>query len=178
MKFAIRLLVFTIVLGAGLQAQTLNGRFVTSAYGWERQMSNGESTSHLRAYENVQLNFGTQDISFHTYLQGYSDLGDGVEGDPRLRLFNAYLRIKNLADIFDVKIGRQSLFAGVSYGTIEGAQVNARVSDGVEVMAYGGGLTPAGQTVEYQFSDNIKNNWQVGGQLLLYLVENTKIGFS
>ncbi|MGB5074841.1 MAG: hypothetical protein WBQ23_11965 [Bacteroidota bacterium] len=178
MKFAIRLLVLTIVLGAALQAQTLNGRFVTSAYGWERQLSSGESTSHMRAYENVQLNFGTQDISFHTYLQGYSDLGDGVEGDPGLRLFNAYLRIKNIADMFDVKIGRQSLFAGVSYGTIEGAQVKANVSDGVEVMVYGGGLTPAGQTLEYEFADNVKNNWQVGGQVLLYLIENTKIGLS
>ena len=62
MNIAIRLLVFMIVLSAGLQAQMLNGRFVTSAYGWERQMSDGESTSHLRAYENVQLNFGTKDI--------------------------------------------------------------------------------------------------------------------
>ncbi len=178
MNIAIRLLVFTVVLTAGLQAQTLNGRFVTSAYGWERQMSNGESTSHIRAYENVQLNFGTDDISFHTYLQGYTDLGDGVEGDPRLRVFNAYLRIKNIAEIFDVKIGRQALFAGVSYGTIEGAQVKARVSDGIEIMAYGGGLTPPGQTVEYQFTENIEDNWQLGGQVLLYLLEDTKIGLS
>lgn len=48
MNIAIRLLMLTVVLSAGLQAQTLNGRFVTSAYGWERQMSNGESTSHMR----------------------------------------------------------------------------------------------------------------------------------
>ena len=183
MNIAIRLLVLTIVCSVaftvtGLEAQTLNGRFVTSAYGWERQMENGESTSHLRAYENVQLNFGTKDISFHTYLQGYTDLGDGVEGDPGLRVFNAYLRIKNLFDVVDIKIGRQSLFAGVSYGTIEGAQVKARVADGVEVMAYGGGLTPAGQTLEYQFTENLEDNWQLGGQVLLYLVENTKIGLS
>lgn len=126
----------------------------------------------------MQLNFGTDDISFHTYLQGYTDLGDGVEGDPRLRIFNAYLRIKNIAKMFDVRIGRQALFAGVSYGTIEGAQVKARVSDGVEIMAYGGGLTPPGQTVEYQFSENIEDNWQLGGQMLLYLFEDTKIGLS
>ncbi len=178
MNIAIRLLVFMVVLSAGLQAQMLNGRFVTSAYGWERQMSGGESTSHLRAYENVQLNFGTKDISFHTYLQGFTDLGDGVDGDPGLRVFNAYLRIKNIADMFDVKIGRQSLFAGVSYGTIEGAQVNARVADGVEIMAYGGGLTPPGQNLEYEFAGNVENNWQLGGQVLLYLVEDTKIGLS
>jgi hypothetical protein len=177
------LLVFTIVIGIGLtaeglQAQMLNGRFVTSAYGWERQMENGESTSHLRAYENVQLNIGAGDISFHTYLQGYTDLGDGIKGDPGLRVFNAYLRIKNLLDVFDIKLGRQALFAGVSYGTIEGAQVKARVADGVEVMAYGGGLTPPGQTLEYQYTANLEDNWQLGGQVLLYLIKNTKIGLS
>ena len=183
MKIAIRLLVVTIIVSAGcmftdVQAQTLNGRFVTSAYGWERQMANGESTSHLRAYENVQLNFGTEDISFHTYLQGYTDLGDGIDGDPGLRVFNAYLRLKNVFDVLDIKIGRQAVFAGVSYGTIEGAQVKARLADGVEVMAYGGGLTPPGQTLEYQYLGNLEDNWQAGGQVLLYLIENTKIGLS
>lgn len=183
MKIAIRLLLLAIVVGSaltgpGLQAQMINGRFVTSAYGWERQMKDGASTSHLRAYENVQLNIGTGDISFHTYLQGYTDLGDGIEGDPGLRVYNAYLRIKNLFDVFDVKIGRQALFAGVSYGTIEGAQVKAHVADGVEVMAYGGGLTPPGQTVEYMFTENLEDNWQLGGQVLLYLLKDTKIGLS
>ncbi len=178
MKHAIRLLLLTFVLTAGLQAQTLNGRFVTSAYGWERQLNNGESTSHMRAYENVQLNFGNEDISFHTYMQGSTDLGDEVEGDPRFRLFNAYLRVKNIADIADVKVGRQQLFAGVSYGTIDGATVNVRPTDGVEVTAYAGGLSRPGQDIEYYFFDHVENNWQLGGQVLLYLVENTKIGLS
>jgi hypothetical protein len=45
-------------------------------------------------------------------------------------------------------------------------------------MAYGGGLTPPGQTLEYQFTENLDDNWQLGGQVLLYLIENTKIGLS
>ena len=99
MKHAIRLLALTIILSAGLQAQTLNGRFVTSAYGWERQLQNGTSSSQLRAYENVQLNFGTPDISFHTYLQGSTDFENEAANDPQFRLFNAYLRVKNIADM-------------------------------------------------------------------------------
>ncbi|MBR9977674.1 MAG: hypothetical protein KFH87_06250 [Bacteroidetes bacterium] len=178
MNVAIRLLVFTIVFASGLQAQTLNGRFVTSAYGWERQMKDGGSTSHLRAYEHVQLNMGMDNISFHTSLQGFTDLGDGIDGDPGLRVYNAYFRIKNLFDVADVRLGRQALFAGVSYGTIDGAQVRVRPTDGVEVMAYGGGLTPPGQHVDYSFLDQLEDNWQVGGQVLLYLIKNTKIGLS
>jgi len=178
MKHAIGLLVLAFVLSAGLHAQTLNGRFVTSAYGWERQLKSGESTSHMRAYENIQLNFGTADISFHTYMQGSTDLGDEFEGDPHFRLFNAYLRVKNLADMLDVKLGRQPLFAGVSYGTIDGASVRARPTDGVEVMAYAGGLTRPSQDIEYYFLDHVKDNWQIGGQVLLYLIQDTKIGLS
>ena len=178
MKHAIRLLVLTVVLSAGLQAQTLNGRFVTSGYGWERQLKGGESASYMRAYENVQLNFGTGDFSFHTYMQGSTGFGEEVEGDPRYRLFNAYLRVKNIADMADVKIGRQPLFAGVSYGTIDGASVKVRPTDGVEVMAYAGGLTRPWQDMEYYFLDHVENNWQLGGQVLLYRIEDTKIGLS
>ncbi|PLX24744.1 MAG: hypothetical protein C0600_12710 [Ignavibacteria bacterium] len=178
MKHAIRLLALTILLTAGLQAQTLNGRFVTSAYGWERQLQSGESSSQLRAYENVQLNFGTPDISFHTYFQGSTDFSNEAENDPRFRLFNAYLRVKNLADMIDLKIGRQAMFAGVSYGTIDGASIKARPTDGVEVLAYAGGLTRPSQDIEYHFYDHVQDNWQLGGQVLLYLVRNTKIGLS
>ena len=178
MKHAIGLLVLTFVLAAGLQAQTLNGRFVTSAYGWERQLKSGESSSHMRAYENIQLNLGTSDISFHTYMQGSTDLNNEHANDPHFRLFNAYLRVKNLADMVDLKIGRQPLFAGVSYGTIDGASVKARPTDGVEVLAYAGGLTRPSQDIEYYFFDHVENNWQVGGQVLLYLIEDTKIGLS
>jgi hypothetical protein len=178
MKHAIGLLVLMIVFSVGLQAQTLNGRFVTSAYGWERQLHDGASTSHMRAYENVQLNFGTSDISFHTYMQGSTDLGDEMKEDPAFRLFNAYLRVKNIADMIDVKVGRQALFSGVSYGTIDGASMKVRATDGVEVSAYAGGLTRPGQDIEYSFFDHVEDNWQLGGQVLLYLIKDTKIGLS
>lgn len=178
MKYAIRLLILTIALSGCLHAQMINGRFVTSAYGWERQLQNGESSSHLRAYENITLNLGTADISFHTYLQGSTDLSTEATDDPELRLFNAYLRVNNLADMIDLKIGRQPLFAGVSYGTIDGASVKVRPTDGVELMTYAGGLTRPTQDLDYYFLDHVENNWQIGGQVLLYLIPDTKIGLS
>ncbi len=176
MKHVYSLLVLTIVVAGSLQAQTINGRLVTSAYGWERQDINGTATSQLRAYENIQLNVGTSDVSFHTYLQGSTDFSNEMQDDPALRLFNAYLRVKNVFDMVDVKVGRQPVFAGVSYGTIDGASLNLRPTDGVEIVAYGGGLAPAAQKPD--FFQNVDENWQIGGQLLLYLLEDTKIGLS
>lgn len=176
MKHVYSLLVLTIVFAGSLQAQTINGRLVTSAYGWERQDVNGTATSQLRAYENIQLNVGTSDVSFHTYLQGSTDFSNEMQDDPALRLFNAYLRVKNVFDMVDVKVGRQPVFAGVSYGTIDGASLNLRPTDGVEIVAYGGGLAPAAQKPD--FFQNVDENWQIGGQVLLYLLEDTKIGLS
>jgi hypothetical protein len=176
MKHVYSFLMIMLLTAVSLQAQTINGRLVTSAYGWERQDINGASTSHFRAYENIQLNVGTSDVSFHTYLQGSTDFSNQMSDDPTLRLFNVYARVKNMFNMVDVKLGRQAVFAGVNYGTIDGAALNIRPTDGVEVMAYGGGLTPPGQRPD--FFQNIHDNWQLGGQVLLYLVQNTKIGVS
>lgn len=176
MKHVYSLLVFTIMMAGSLHAQTINGRLVTSAYGWERQDVNGTSTSQLRAYENIQLNVGSSDVSFHTYLQGSTDFSNEMHNDPALRLFNAYVRVKNVFDMVDLKVGRQPIFAGVNYGTIDGAALNVRPTDGVEIVAYGGGLTPPSQRPD--FFQNLDDNWQIGGQLLLYLLKDTKIGLS
>jgi len=177
MKRMIFLLVLGVLaIGSVLMAQTLNGRLATSVYGWERQDTIGQSSQHLRGYENIQLNFGTSDISFHSYMQGSTDFSQSIENDPQLRLFNAYVQLKNIADIADIRLGRQAIFAGVSYGTIDGAMINVRPKDGVEVSAYGGGLSPASQKAD--FFQNLDQNWQIGGQVLVYLVENVKLGLS
>ncbi len=176
MKHVYRFLMLAVLTLSVAHAQSINGRFVTSVYGWERQDAVGSETSHLRAYENIQLNVGTGDVSFHTYLQGSTDFSNEMSDDPQLRLFNVYLRVKNLFDMVDVKVGRQPLFAGVSYGTIDGAALTLRPVDGVEVMAYGGGLAAPQQKPD--FFQDLPDNWQIGGQVLLYLIEDTKIGLS
>jgi hypothetical protein len=169
------LVLFLVMLGGVSSAQVLNGRFVTSIYGWERT-STDTSTSHLRAYENIQLNFGNDDISFHTYMQGSTDFDSELADDPRLRLFNAYINVKNVADMVDVRVGRQSVYAGVNYGSIDGALLRLRPAKGVEIVGYGGGITPPSQKTD--FFNDIDNNWQAGAQALFYLVENMKFSLS
>lgn len=169
------LVLFLVMLGSVATAQVLNGRFVTSIYGWERT-STDTSTSHLRAYENIQLNFGNGDFSFHTYMQGSTDFDSELADDPRLRLFNAYINVKNVADMIDVRVGRQSVYAGVNYGTIDGALLRLRPSSGIEIVGYGGGITPPSQKTD--FLNDLDDNWQAGAQALFYLVENMKFSLS
>jgi len=167
---------FLVVLSGVSTAQVLNGRLVTTVYGWERSFSTDSSTTHLRAYENIQLNFGTADISFHTYMQASTDFDTEMDHDPRLRLFNAYINVKNVADMIDLRLGRQAVYAGVNYGTVDGASIRVRPSNRVEIMGYGGGLTPPSQRTD--FFNNLEDNWQIGAQVSLYLVENMKLGLS
>jgi hypothetical protein len=176
-RFLVPMLVMVFVGLQTLSAQTLNGRFVTSLYGWERaDDATGASSQHLRGYETMQLNFGTDDISFHTYMQGSTDFRNEMANDPALRLFNAYLHFKNIADLADVKLGRQAVFAGVNYGTIDGALVRVRPMNGMEVMAYGGGLTPPSQRTD--FFQDVDHNWQIGAQVLLFVIPDVKLGLS
>jgi hypothetical protein len=171
----IPILIFCIGYGTA-EAQVVSGRFVTSMYGWERQDSIGQSTRHLRGYENIQLDFGNGDIALHTYFQGSNDFSNTMENDPEFRLFNIYLNMKNVVNLFDLKLGRQMIFGGVNYGSIDGGALRLRPTDGVEVMAYGGGLTPANQKTDFFY--HIKDNWQLGGQVNLMMIENIRIGFS
>lgn len=156
-------------------AQTVSGRLVTSVFGWERTDTAG-STQHMRGYENLQLNVAAGDFSFSTYMQGSTDFSEAMENDPQLRLFNAILQWKNIGGLADLKLGRQPVFGGVGYGTIDGALLRMRPAGGVEVSAYAGGLTPPGQRTD--FFQNLDHNWQTGAHVLLYLVRDTKIGIS
>jgi len=93
-----------------------------------------------------------------------------------VRLFNAILQWKNIGGLADLRVGRQAVFGGVHYGSIDGAQIRLRPLDGVEVMAYGGGLTPPSQRTD--FLQNVEQNWQAGAHVLLYLVQDLRLGLS
>lgn len=174
-----------LLLLAGWQAavaQGLSGRFVTSVYGWERQDSlyaatGATSSQHVQLFENVNLDFASGTVSVHTSMQGAKDFSESaIENDALLRLFNAYVQVRDIGGMADVKLGRQSVLAGVGYGSIDGALLRVRPSGGVELMGYAGGLTPPSQKTD--FFQNLDRNWQAGGQVLLSLLPDTKFGLS
>ncbi len=171
-------LVFLLLFGLHfpLSSQVLDGKLSTSFYGWERQDTTMGGTQYLRGYENVQVNFGTGSVSFHTYIQGSSDLQNKMSGDPRLKMFNTYVDVRDIAGSIAIRLGRQQVYAGVNYGTVDGVKLQAAPSSKLRLMLYGGGLAPA--DLRTDFFNNVADNFQVGGYLLFQLSPRTHLSLS
>jgi len=168
------LLALTAVLP--LHAQLVSGRFVTSAYTWEQFDTVGSSATYLRAFQVAQLSVAQGDLSFHTYLQGALNATNEFGDLGRIRVYNLYLKWSNIGKSVDLTAGRQAIYAGVGFGTIDGGLVRARLFDkSVTVVGY------AGAPVVGRY-DWISEGWDkglaFGGQITTSLVENTKIGVS
>ncbi len=178
MKRLCMLLFFAVLLlPAVARSQVVTGRFSASAYGWERQDDTlGGKTSHLRGYGALQLDVGGGMFSFHTSMQGTTDFGEKMDSDPALRLYNMYVSARGIANMVDVRIGRMPVYAGVSWGSIDGAQLKLTPAKTVEVMVYGGGLTPPSQRTD--FLHNLDRNWQAGGQIVYLPTEHFRLGLS
>jgi len=159
-----------------LRSQVLDARFSTSFYGWERQDTTTGGVQYLRGYENVQVNFGTSSLSFHTYLQGSTDFQNSMSGDPRLKMFNTYVDVRNVGDMVDIRLGRQQVYAGVNYGTVDGIKLQAAPSSRLKLMLYGGGLAPA--DLRTDFFRNLGDNFQIGGHVLFRLSPSTHLSLS
>ena len=164
MKKLIALTVLVVLSVLGARAQRLQARFVTSAYAWERQDTIGQSSQHLYGYETMQLSISGEQLSLHTYLQGFNDFAGPLSNNPTLRLYNLYFKWANIGNMADVSLGRQSVFAGVGNGTIDGGLASVKFLDSrVKLTGYYGAL-PA-ERYEAKLIDNTDKNYMAGGQL-------------
>jgi hypothetical protein len=155
-------LIFLSVSGA--LAQRLQARFVTSAYAWERQDSIGTSSQHLFGYQTIQFSIAGEKLSFNTYLQGFNDFLGPVKNDPILRVYNAYFKMSNIAQLADVSLGRQAVFAGVGTGTIDGGLAALKFLDSrLKVVGYYGALPS--ERYKMALISNAGDNYMTGGQL-------------
>jgi hypothetical protein len=158
-------LAFLVVLSvSGAHAQRLQARFVTSAYAWERQDTIGKSSEHLYGYETMQLSLSGEQLSLHTYLQGFNDFAGPLSNNPTFRLYNLYFKWANIGNMVDVSLGRQAVFAGVGNGTIDGGLASFKFLDSrYKLTGYYGAL-PA-ERYEARLIDNTDKNFMAGGQL-------------
>jgi hypothetical protein len=177
MKNFLLLTCLLVLSVSGAFGQRLQARFVTSAYAWERQDTIGTSSQHLFGYQTVQLSLAGEQLSFHTYLQGFNDFAGPVKNDPTVRLYNLYAKWSNIAHIADVSIGRQPVFAGVGTGTIDGGLASFRFLDSkLKVVGYYGSL-PA---LRYKAAmiENAADNSMMGGQVVVAPVEFAQASIS
>jgi len=162
---------------SGALGQRLQARFVTSGYAWERQDTIGTTSQHLFGYQTVQLSLVGANLSFHTYLQGFNDFAGPLKNSGTMRLYNLYAKWSNIANIADISIGRQAVFAGVGTGTIDGGLASLRFLDSKLKLVGYYGMLPA---LRYKAAliDNAADNSMMGGQLVVAPVEFAQASFS
>lgn len=139
-------------------AQSLNARFTTSLYSWERHLTESESDVHFRFYQTAQLTLGqlaNNKLSVHFYGQRSRDIGEDSDDDGISRIYNAYLQWRERKGVLErIKLGRHRIYSGVAYGTIDGADVSLRVGKWFKVGGFAGILVPATNDVEVEDWDD------------------------
>lgn len=158
-------------------AQFFQLRLVSSANAWQLQDTVGQSSKHLFGYQTVQLSLAGENLSFHTYLQGFNDFAGPLKNEGTIRFYNFYLKYTNLFEMLDLSLGRQAIFAGVGNGTIDGGLASIRLLDSrLKVLGYYGALPSPGQKFE-MISDQKDNN-MFGAQIIGVPVDFARVSLS
>jgi len=158
-------------------AQQINGRFSTSFYSWERFTGVNTSNMITRLYQNLQFDASHEQFSFHTSLTGAIGGASSFSDDGLVRVYNAYLRWKNIGNVLDVNLGRVPVFAGVGIGTVDGLLFKSKLY-GEKVVLTGYGGANVSSNLQMNGYKNINKNFFTGGQLIAYLFDGSRIGLS
>ncbi|MGA7160296.1 MAG: hypothetical protein WBZ48_04800 [Bacteroidota bacterium] len=171
------LLFILFLVSATASAQLATGRFTTSFYGWQGRNADLDVQNYMRGFENVQFDLSQQNFSFNTNFQYSKDFGATIGTDPDLQLSSLVLRARNIADVGDISVGRQYVFAGVGDGLIDGAVAKAMLFDRkVGVTAYGGYNIIESRAIDLK--ESLPDNSLFGGQITVEPVENGIVGLS
>jgi hypothetical protein len=141
---------FILLTTSNLSAQTLSLRLTTSAYSWEVHPSLTSSETQVRGFQQAQLTvgkLGNPNLSFTAFWQSAANLA-GADMAPLHRLYNAYFRWRRLAKRVDLRLGRQRLYDGVAYGTVDGLRASVRLPGDIELVGFAGLLVPLSRKVE------------------------------
>lgn len=145
--------------------QSLNGRFSSSIYTFERFDTAGASSTQARTFQMLSFNFGKDKIWLRSNLNLETDIANKLQSDPRLRFYNLYVDMQNLWDVVSLKLGRQPLYNSIAGGVFDGATIGLKHS-GYKLLAYYGGNVPAYQKLE--LIENFSDNYLVGGEFTVY----------
>ena len=177
MRRLLLLLILLALVTSTLSAQLFQARVVTSAYAWQRQDTVGRSSDHLFGHTSLSLSLTGGDLSFHAYGNGFTDLSGPVAEESKYRLYNLYLKWSNIFDVANVSVGRQTVFAGVGNGTIDGGLASLKFLDSrLKVVGYYGALPPPGSKAEMIGDKN--NNRMAGAQVVAEPLEAARISVS
>ncbi|MFQ5675306.1 MAG: hypothetical protein ACE5G1_05360, partial [bacterium] len=147
-----------LLLPVQLLAQSVNARFSTSFYSWERNLTESQSQSYVRIYQTAQATVGqlaSNRLSFHLYGLLSQDLSESADDDPISRLYNAYFQWRQSSGVVQqIKLGRQRIYSGVAYGTIDGIDATFKIGKWARIGGFAGFLVPASNEIEVADWDN------------------------
>ncbi len=132
-KMIIRLCLISLITLSAVQvwAQSINGRFYTSFYSWEREVFGEDPSKHFQTYSGAIVHvkkLGHKNLSFHTNVRFSKDLASN-EFSLRNKLYNAYFEWKDLFNNkVDISFGRKFVWAGVGNGTIDGGKIEVSLN--------------------------------------------------
>lgn len=180
MKKTIPLLLLILFIFAGSSpatGQLLNGRLIGSVYTFEKFDTVNVSRKYARGFQSALFDLTCSDFSVHTHFQIAGMLQRKLDEVPDYRFYYVYAQYRNIFNVADVSVGRMPYFAGVGSGTIDGGRLVLRFDENkYKFTAYGGQTTP----VEFEMKGwkKLKNNFTLGGQILVNAIENTRVGVS
>ena len=162
---AFGLLIAMVLHAPPASGQQISGRFITSFDTWEKFDTIGVSHKLLRGFQSAIIDIGQANVSLHTNMQAATTVSDVVTDESDYRLYNLYVKVKDIGDRADVSLGRVPYFYGVGMGTLDGAVVSVRTPDRMyRVSLYGGVSAPMDFGVHE--IGTTKDKFAIGGQVI------------
>ena len=159
-------------LTAIIYPQNINGRFTSALYTFERFDTLNNSATHARTFQMLYLTFGSRNVSLKSYMNLEADIAEDLVYDPRFRMYNLYLDVRNLFGAVYFKLGRQTLYNGVGGGVFDGLTLGVNYK-GFNINGFYGGNVPAYQ--KFKFTDDLSNDFVAGGKITVNAITNTRI---
>ncbi|MGA9120728.1 MAG: hypothetical protein WB699_15290 [Bacteroidota bacterium] len=189
MNSLLRFLRFAPVLVCGLavaasvlapptaSGQLINGRFITSFDTWEKFDTIGVSHKVFRGYQSAIFSIGQGNVSVYTNMQAATTLANEITDESDYRLYNLYVKVKEIGGIGDVSFGRVPYFYGVGLGTLDGAVASVHgKANQYKVTLYGGVSTPFDFGISH--IGTVKDKFAIGGQVLFNPIAGLRGGLS
>lgn len=175
MKKLIFIICLSIGFASAVFSQNLNGRFSSSVYSFQRYDTVDVSGNYLRSFQMLNLNYNQGKFSLRTYMNLEGDLAKKLTNDPRLRFYNLFLEVRDIADLVTLKLGRQPLFNSVAGGVFDGLNLDLKKGD-FKFTAYYGGNVPAYQKLEV--TNDLSHDFVMGGRFTTVALTNFQISLS
>ena len=175
MKRLVFLYGIIILFGISISAQSINGRFSSSLYSFQRYDTVNVSNTYAQTFQMLNLNINKGNYSLRTYMNFEGVLSKDIKNDPTLRFYNLFFEARKILDVATLKIGRQPIFNSIAGGIYDGIDLAVKKGD-YKITGYYGGNVPGYQKLK--LIDDWSNNFIYGGKFTTTALENFQMSLS